>query len=717
MNENAAGRHSTGMAALVVLFALVGCGGGGGANATPTPPSPPPTPTPSPPPSTPAPPPTTQTLTLTNAGSGTLTSTTTGASCGTATCSTTLPTQTSVTLTAVPAANYVLGSWTGGCTGSASTCTVTLSSNVAVTANFSPTVPTAGAPYVRYTDTLSAPTSGGENGAGGYLSIFGTGFGVAADLGTNTKVYIGGTEVANYRYLGPAKVGSQLGLQQLTVQVGKLGGLAVGTAAPVMVKAKGVPSNVDSTFTPTSGHVLFVALSGNDSTAVLGDIAHPWRYLQNVNTMTGAYFAMGAGDEVVIRGGSWSDTAGVDTTWLKFGATTAARNGTAKAWIHITAYPGPAMGNAIEDVHYSTPSATSGGIAGPWSAIAGTSGEYISVSNLRMDVAGGANRDAAPINFQYTAGPWRVVNNELGPWVAGNSAVLNAAGISGHGNGNVILGNHIHDIAGLSDLQNHGIYADTTAQNWEVAYNWIANMTGGSAIQFNDNEGGAGSYALPHGGTWPGFTGIKIHHNWLQNAIKYGINFNDQMSAKAGTYSGTIWDNVIIGTGLPPLRINSTQPNQALWFAYNTIYDCMTTASGTGNAIVRSEGWSAQSGVNNIFYDNIFAVGPDTVAGTQWFANVGGTLATATTYSFKRNLYSASTQSPDLPSTIGDTLALIGDPLFTSASTGNFTTTSASPARKSATQALPTGFSVTDDFTGTIWRGTGVSDLGAYYTP
>ena len=368
---------------------------------------------------------------------------------------------------------------------------------------------------------------------------------------------------------------------------------------------------------------------------------------------------MGAGDEVVIRGGNWSDTNGVDTTWMRFGAGSAARNGTAKAWIHVTAYPGPANGNAIEDVHYSTPAGASGGIAGPWSAIAGTSGEYISVSNLRMDVSGGAARDAAPVNFQYTAGPWRVVNNELGPWVAGNSAVLNAAGISGHGNGNVILGNHIHDIAGLSDLQNHGIYADTTAQNWEVAYNWIANMTGGSAIQFNDNEGGAGSYVLPHGGTWAGFTGIKIHHNWVQNAIKYGINFNDQGSTKAGTYSGTIWDNVIIGTGLPPLRISSTQPTQQLWFAYNTIYDCMTTFSGSGNGLVRNEGFgAAQSGVNNLFYDNIFAIGPDTVAGTQWFANVGGTLATATTYSFKRNLYFASTQSPDLPSTIGDLLAL-----------------------------------------------------------
>jgi hypothetical protein len=708
MTEKAARRQGNRMAMLTVLFALVGCGGGGsGANATPTPPSSPP----------PAPTPATRTLSLINAGAGTLTSSTAGASCNTATCSTTLADQSSVTLTAVPSANYVLGNWSGGCTGSAATCTVTLGSDITVTANFVPTVPMPGVPLVRYTDTLSAPTTGGENGAGGYLSIFGSNFGSAGGLGTTTKVYIGGAEVANYRYLGLSKVGSKLGTQQLTVQVGSLGGLAVGTAAPVMVTVDGVPSNVDSTFTRTSGHVLFVSKTGTDSTAAFDDIAHPWRYLQNVNTMTGAYFSMAAGDQVVIRGGSWSDTNGVDTTWMRFGAGSAARNGTASAWIHITAYPGPKNGNAIEDVHYTTPAAASGGIAGPWSSIAGTSGEYISVSNLRMDIAGGASRDAAPINFQYTGGHWRVVNNELGPWVAGSSAVLNAAGISGHGDGMAIYGNHIHDIAGLADLQNHGIYADTTAQNWQVAYNWIHDITGGSLIQFNDNEGGAGTYALPHGGTWAGFTGIQIHHNWLQNAAKYGINFNDQGSAKAGTYDGKIWNNVIIGTGLPPLRINSTQPTQTLRFAYNTIYDCMTTMSGTGNGIVRAEGWSAQSGVANLFYDNIFAIGPHTVAGTQWFMDVGGTPASRTTYSFKRNLYFGNSQAPAAPATFGDSSALLGDPLFTSVSTSVFTTTAASPARAAAIQALPTGFVVHDDFTGTIWRGAGVSDVGAFDTP
>jgi hypothetical protein len=654
------------------------------------------------------------TLSVKATGAGQVTSTPSGVSC-TADCTATFDANTAITLNAQPAANYTLDGWSGACTGT--TCAITLSKDATVTANFVPTVPIASVPFVHFTDTLSAPTSHGENGLGGYLSIFGTNFGTASGLGTSTKVYIGGAEVANYRYLGPAKVAGKLGLQQISVQVGSLGGAAVGTPLPVKVVVDGVASNVGNTFTPTAGHVLFVSLTGSDSTAKLDDPTHPYRSLQDMSTYKGAYFTMDAGDQVVLRAGSWNDTKGTDTTWMRFGAGPYARNGRPGAWIHITAYPGPIKGNVIEDVHYTTPSGASGGIAGPWSAIAGTSGEYIAVSNLRFDVAGGANRDAAPVNFQYTAGHWRVVNNEIGPWVAGTSVTLNAAGVSGHGDGMAILGNHIHDIAGTADLQNHGVYADTTAQNWEVAFNWIHDMTGGSLVQFNDNEGGAGSYALPHGGTWPGFTGILIHHNWLENAAKYGVNFNDQGSVKAGMYDGKIWNNVIIGTQLPPLRINSTQPTQTLWFAFNTLYNDMTLASGTGNGYVRQEGWADMAGVHNVFYDNVFVIGPRTVADTQWFANVGGTAATAKTYDFKRNLYYGDGQSPASPSTIGDSAAVVGDPQFTSSVSSDFSTRATSLVRKAATQALPSGFVVTDDITGKVSRAPGTSDLGAFSAP
>src|SRR5690349_18960313 len=85
-------------------------------------------------------------------------------------------------------------------------------------------------PTVLYTDIASGPNSGGENGNGAYLSIFGRNFG-AAGLGSRVKVTIGGAEVASYRYLGPSKGRSDV--QQITVQVGALTGQALGTPLPV----------------------------------------------------------------------------------------------------------------------------------------------------------------------------------------------------------------------------------------------------------------------------------------------------------------------------------------------------------------------------------------------------------------------------------------------------------------------------------------------------
>ena len=90
-------------------------------------------------------------------------------------------------------------------------------------------VPVSGAPHVSYTDIVSGPNNGGENGKGIYLSIFGTDFG-SAGLGSTVKVFINNVEVDNYRYLGASK--GRPDIQQITVQVGALGNPTPGTALP-----------------------------------------------------------------------------------------------------------------------------------------------------------------------------------------------------------------------------------------------------------------------------------------------------------------------------------------------------------------------------------------------------------------------------------------------------------------------------------------------------
>ena len=579
---------------------------------------------------------------------------------------------------------------------------VTVSAAKSVSATFAPVVPVSGSPYVQYTDALSGPITGGENNLGGYLSIFGSNFGSASGLGTTTKVYIGGVEVANYRFLGTAKVGPKLGLQQITVQVGNLG-LPLGTAEPVKVVVGSAASNTNNTFTPNPGRVLFVSLTGNDTTAVANDITHPWRTLQTPSD-GGIAGIIKAGDHVVIRGGAWSDI-GFDSSWFRFrypnqeGSKPTGAAGT--GWIHFTAYPGPIKGNAIETVHYTTPANMRGGFQGANSAYFGTTGDYVGISNLQMDVNANATSDAAPVNVQYSAGPWRVVNNELGPWPAAIHSL--AAGVSGHGNGTTVLGNLIHDIACTGANENHGIYADSGALNWEIGYNWIHDITGGNLIQFFDNVGLAGNSYVGFPAGWTGFTGMKIHHNWLENGGKYGLNMAD------GIQSGQIWNNVIIGATYSGLRINTISQNMDLTVAFNTFYDNDRLASGSGNGQVLNT-WGNYNPTGTIkIYDNIFAAGPHTVASSSFYDNTGS----ADNYLlFARNLYWDNGFGWDQTTVARDTLALFGNPMFAAPTTGNLALTAGSPAVDTGTQA--TTISVIQDFAGLARPSGAANDLGAF---
>ncbi|WP_374568374.1 choice-of-anchor Q domain-containing protein [Ideonella sp.] len=460
----------------------------------------------------------------------------------------------------------------------------------------------ATAPRVVFTDVPSGPVSGGEGNQGAYLSIFGRHLGSPDGLGTRTKVTIGGIEVANYRSLGPSQVAGRLGLQQLTVQVGALGGKAAGQAWPVRVSVDGVASNADVTFTPNPGRVLFVALNGNDATAVANDINHPWRHLQN--NAGGAYGALRAGDQVVLRGGTWQDTLGIDGTWLRFGNDpgkkgSAPTGAAGTGWIHITRYPGPIGANAPEDVHYLTPANQRGGIQGPWSAIRGVSGEYIAISNLRLEVDATAKSDAAPINLQYSAGPWQITNNEIGPWPSTLAAPGNAkaAGISGEGLGVVIRGNHIHDIAcaqgrPTNPLENHGIYIDDDGR-YDIGFNVFERITGGNGLQIYTN-----------GGFSQVTNNVSFHHNVVDGVGKHGINLADGSGKNI-----TVFDNLVLNTQYSGLRINSVDLKGAKVYN-NTFYNTsLKGASGFYGAL--SNDWNLKAGSVD-FVNNILQPAPGT---------------------------------------------------------------------------------------------------------
>jgi hypothetical protein len=266
----------------------------------------------------------------------------------------------------------------------------------------------------------------------------------------------------------------------------------------------------------------------------------------------------------------------------------------------------------------------------------------------------------------------------------------------------MVFGNLIHDIACVGANENHGIYADSGASNWEIGYNWIHDITGGNLIQFFDNVGLAGNnyVGFPHG--WMGFTGMKIHHNWMENSGKYGLNMAD------GIVSGQIWNNVIKGVTYSGLRINTISKNMDMTVAFNTFYDNDRVESGSGNGQVLNT-WGNYNPTGTIrIYDNIFAAGPGTYRGSSYYENTG---AADAYLDFKRNLYWDNNYGW---SNLGrDGQGILGNPLFTAAGSGDLSLAAGSPALNNGTQAIP--MAVPDDFTRLSTRPQGgADDVGAF---
>jgi hypothetical protein len=537
-------------------------------------------------------------------------------------------------------------------------------------------VPVAGAPYLAYTDLVAGPTSGGEGDKGVYLSLFGTNFG-SGKPGAAVKVLIGGVEVDNYRYLGPSR--GRRDLQQITVQVGALGHPAPGRPLPVAVVVNGVSSNTDHTFTVQPGDIRFVAVTGDDVTAVKNDITHPWRCVQRP-AETGALSASQPGDVIVLRGGPgvvWSDV-GYDNRWFRFRRTTgdAPTGSKGHGYISIIAYPG-------EDVHYVPPPNTSGGIHGIGEDYPQFS-DWIVISGLHIESVADSRSDGAPVNLQAYSDHWRVVNNELGPWPSAPEKGNKAGGLTGNGKSIAILGNNIHDIGG--GTENHGIYLDSGSDDVEIAYNLIHGIQGGNLIQTYDNLGGQP------------LERIAVHHNLIYTGERYGLNISE------GTHSFRAWNNVIYDTAMAGVRFNvKSDPATNIVVAHNTIVDCNRVSTHTNGLIAND--WDVKAGTV-LFEQNIVVAGANSRA-TSYFHDS----ADAEGIKLYRNLWFGLGPAPREESApVGGTLA--ADPRFVDQAGHDFRLAAGSPAIHEAPARAP--LNVGDDYQLKA-RPTGTqADVGAY---
>lgn len=577
------------------------------------------------------------------------------------------------------------------------------------------------APVILFTDAPTVPTTGGENGNGGYLSIFGRNFDLAGIVGGSTKVFFGGVQVAAIKASTATPIGANpiLNIQQIDVQLGNAAGIATGTAAALQVTTAAGSSNTNITAVPSGGHVMFVSQSGNNGTFVVDDITHPARNIQlasNANAVTWKV-PCHAGDQVVVRGGAWSEV-GLDNAWWRV-TNSVDEQGTALQRLHFRGYPG-------ESVVYTTPTGTPpntattryrGGIQGPASAQSGFTGSYFCLSNMTLNASADSAGDAAPVNAQSAQIGW-CVTNMAGSWPStATDAVdgFHAKGgmFSGHPKDSRILLCKAHDFycdqGGASE--NHGFYTDSplagaaNPQNMEFGWNWALNITGGNGQQFFDNVGNAAP------GGWLGFTGCTVHDCIFDTYGKYGLNL---AQSAIGVY---VWSCVFLNGIFAPIRVDfygdiGTQVLDIQIEAIST-YNCDQQVSGSGNSQVLVTHTGTTTGQMKV-KNSILCAGPSTTAGgSAWGSSAGGVSWVV----FDSNLvYGPSQTTPwgagSFTGTQADAHLVVGDPKYTTPASGDLSLQATSPAIDSAVGTFPV--TVPRDLAGLARVQGTAQDIGAF---
>jgi len=633
---------------LIVAIAgfLGGCGGGAGGTpdsgsaATPAPalPAPSPAPTPSPSPSSAI-----YTLTITTAGSGTVTSSAAGIDCG-ANCTANYTSGTSVTLTAAPAAGYTFGGWSGACAGGNAACTVVMNAAKTATAAFVAANVSAGGPHIFYTDIVSGPNTGGEGNNGAYLTLVGNGFGAARGASTVT---INGAAVAAYKQWSDTKI---------TVQPG-----AGASSGPIRITVGGTTySHPSITFTVVPGKIFFVALNGNDTGGVIGDIGHPFRTIQTV--LDRADF--GPGDHAVVRGGNWSD---IFTQYDSF-FSIHHKSGTAAAPLVVMGYPTETV-NLVRTTQRR-------GIHS-----FATDGHFV-IANFHLQL----NQSPGSIGIAPGTVDVRVVNNEVQGMYEDSGG---AAAIDGSGKQYRIFGNHVHDNGG-SKLY-HALYFDgrdlSGPDDIEIAYNHIHHQTGGRGVQI-------------YGDTGTLIKNVRVHHNLIHDIALDGILFSRDTATGLAAY-----DNVVYRTAVAELRgpssdigtsggcIRFADPHTVAEVYNNTFVDCATDGDADSGAF-RFDDASSVTLRNNI------VVGKYTNGSTPPAGSISS-----------NNLWFSAGAPP-----AWDTSARNGDPLFVNAAARDYHLGAGSDAIDRGSPNV-SGV-VTTDFDATP-RPLGAGyDIGAYeFTP
>jgi hypothetical protein len=157
-----------------------------------------------------------------------------------------------------------------------------------------------------FTDLVSGPSSGGENGKGAYVTVYGNGFG--ASRGTST-VTIGSGAADNYPLWTETKITFQLG--------------AAATTGNVVVHVSGKGGSNGLAFTVRAGNIFFVSSTGKDTND--GAFSTPWATIPQAKNsiQPGDIAYIGTTDEpgvpipMASKKPKRRNTMDVDPSWLE----------------------------------------------------------------------------------------------------------------------------------------------------------------------------------------------------------------------------------------------------------------------------------------------------------------------------------------------------------------------------------------------------------------
>jgi len=511
------------------------------------------------------------------------------------------------------------------------------------------------APVLLFTDIVTGASSGGENGNGVYISIYGKNFG--ATQGSST-VTVGGVAPVQYKIWGSGNDPQNPLLDKVVIQIGP----STSTGNIVMT-VNGIQSNA-LPFTVCTGHIYFVSPSGSDSNS--GSFSSPWASPSHARSVSGA------GDTVYFRAGTY-------TQQENFGAMIlcGACGGSSGAWLNFLGYPGETAQLGSSAVPRSVVFVSSGG-----------SIDYLAMGELYMQAGGESqtgvfgcsssggthcnNIRLVSDNVHLTAGPSVAIDFELPAtniYIYGNESANNCP-------------------SGCSfDSRGYSFYAggNGAQSNFDLGWN-----------NFHDNPYGKGFQIYGHN-NGESMTGLYIHDNLVYNNTMAGMDIGGSDSSTghwvvdAHIYNNLFWNNSSANNGREhgALKISPFGGAYGTYYVYNnTFYEnAYDGGSGIGGSLsIEGSGPAAAYYDNNILY---------AYPGASCLVYIETTGAFGSVLHFSNNLYNGAGNGITLCNNTGaapspDPAPVTGDPLFVSTSAPDFHLATTSPAIGAGTSALTT---------------------------